>query len=566
MIARRLPRDDVWSLVSYLNRMLTQNYSDVASTVARTAKASIEPVTADDLLAAGGRPAEWLTYSGSYTGQRYSRLRQINRENVGNLRVDWERQFSTTEDKVETSPIVRGSMMFVTEPPNRVHALDAASGRVLWTYSRDLPSRLLLCCGPVNRGVALLGSRVIFGTLDAHLVALEAATGKVIWDIEVADHERGYSITGAPLAVEDMVLTGVAGGEYGTRGFVDAYDAASGKRRWRFYTIPARGEPGSETWGTDPAESGGSPTWLTGSFDPSLRLIYWGTGNPSPNYYGAGRNGDNLYCNSVVALEADTGKLRWYFQFTPHDLHDWDSVQIPVLVDRVLDGSRRKVLAWANRNGFYYLLDRATGKFLLGTPFVRQNWADGVDDKGRPRVRPGSNPSRAGALVYPSVTGGTNWWSPTYDPELELMYVPTIDRGSIFYTRADLTRDELGENLGGDTVMLTSEEMAVAIKAFEVTSGRLRWQYLRPPRKAPGQMGGLLSTAGKIIFGGDLETVFALDAETGAKLWDLEVGGLVQAAPVSYEIAGRQYLAIAAGRSILSFALPNSKNPGARAK
>jgi alcohol dehydrogenase (cytochrome c) len=558
MVARRLSRDDTWKLVSYLNRTLIPHYSDLTSSGSVPASASVEPVTAANLLDADGRPAEWLMYSGSYSGQRYSRLRQINRENVGQLHVAWERQFSTAEDKVETSPIVRGSTMFITEPPNRVHALDAVSGRVLWTYSRDLPSRLVLCCGSVNRGVALLGNRVFVGTLDAHLVALDAGTGKVIWDVEVADHKAGYSITGAPLVVDDMVVTGIAGGEYGIRGFIDAFDAASGTRRWRFYTIPAAGEPGRETWGADSTEKGGSPTWLTGSFDPALRLIYWGTGNPSPNYYGAGRSGDNLYSNSVVALDADSGKLRWYFQFTPHDLHDWDSVQIPVLVDPVLAGSSRRLLALANRNGFYYLLDRTTGKFLLGAPFVKQTWADGLDDKGRPRVRPESVPSRAGAAVYPSVTGGTNWWSPTYDPEFQVMYVPTIDRGSIFYARPDLARDELGENLGGETVMLPNEEMIVAVKALEVTSGRVRWQYLRPPRKAPGQMGGLMSTAGKIVFGGDFETLFALDAETGAELWNLDVGGLVQAAPVSYEIAGRQYLAVAAGRSILAFTLPQS--------
>jgi alcohol dehydrogenase (cytochrome c) len=557
MVGKQLPRDDVWRLVMYLSQILVE-YNAEATSIG-DGGLLIAPVAAADLQNAEKHIGEWLTYSGSYSSQRYSRLREINRQNIGQLRVEWQRQLTTSEDKVETSPIVRGSAMFVTEPPNRVLALDAATGRVRWTYSRDLPLQLVVCCGPVNRGVALLGSRVFVGTLDAHLVALDADTGKVVWDVAVADSSGGYSITGAPLAVGDMVLTGVAGGEYGIRGLIEAHDAASGKLRWRFYTVPAAGEPGSETWQGSSLRNGGAPTWVTGSFDPELRLIYWGVGNPAPNFYGGNRNGDNLYSNSVVALDADSGKLRWYFQFTPHDLHDWDASQIPVLVDEVVDKSRRKLLAFANRNGFYYLLDRATGEFLVGTPFVKQTWADGLDAKGRPRVRPESVPSRQGAIVYPSVTGGTNWWSPTYDPQSELMYVPTIDRGSIFYEYPDLPRDKMGENLGGDTIMLPDEYMIVAVKALELMTGRVRWQYLRPPRKRPGQMGGLMSTAGGIVFGGDLESLFALDAQTGAELWHFEAGGLVQAAPVSYALGGRQYIAVAAGRNILAFALPHSE-------
>jgi alcohol dehydrogenase (cytochrome c) len=552
MVGRRMAREDVWRLVSYLQRTLVETVAPESA----PAVLSLEPVTAEELRSAEKRPAEWLTYSGSYSGDRHSGLKQINRGNAADLRVEWQRQLETPMDKVETSPLVRGSMMFVTEPPNRVHALDAVSGRVLWTYTRDLPSRLSVCCELVNRGVALLGDRVFVGTVDAHLVALDARTGKVIWDVEVADGSKGYAITAAPLALDDMIVTGVAGGEYGIRGFVDAYDAASGRRRWRFDTIPEAGQPGSETWGGDSRRAPGGPTWLTGSYDPELRIIYWGVGNPSPNFYGEQRTGDNLYTNSVVALDADSGKLRWYFQFTPHDLHDWDSAQIPVLADVVVGGTKRKLLAWANRNGFYYLLDRTTGEFLLGTPFVKQTWANGLDEKGRPRTRPESIPSPQGSLVYPSVTGGTNWWSPAYNPELHLVYVPTIDRGSVFYSLPDMPLDDLGEDLRGNVSMLPNEEMIVAVKALEITTGRLRWQYFRPSRKRPGQMGGLLSTAGGIVFGGDLESLFALDSRTGAELWHFEAGGLVQAAPVSFDVGGRQFIAVAAGRSILAFALP----------
>jgi alcohol dehydrogenase (cytochrome c) len=550
--------------VSYLQKTLVESRPIESASNAVTLK----PVTAAELRGAAEQPADWLTYSGSYTSHRHSSLNQINRHNVAQLRVAWQRQFSTAAEKVETTPIVRGSTMFVTEPPNHVLALDSVSGRVLWTFSRDLQSPLFLCCGAVNRGVALLGSRVFVGTLDAHLIALDANTGLVAWDVAVGDNSKGYSITGAPLVIEDMVVTGVGGGEYGIRGFVDAYDAATGKRRWRFYTVPEVGQPGSETWQGNSGPLSGGPTWLTGSFDPELRLIYWGVGNPSLNFYGENRKGNNLYSNCVVALDPDSGKLRWYFQFTPHDLHDWDAVQIPVLVDAEMDGSKRKLMAWANRNGFYYLLDRETGKFLLGTPFVKQTWADGLDVNGQPRVRPESIPTPQGSLVYPSLNGGTNWWSPTFDPELGLMYVPTIDRGGIFYAWPDRPPDATGARLGGIDTKVPNEDMMVAVKALEVTTGRVRWQYSRqyssPERKANSQMGGLISTAGRLVFGGDGEAFIAWDAETGAELWRIETGGTIWAAPVSYEAGGRQFVAVATGRSIMAFSLPRSdsqRNP-----
>lgn len=560
MVGRKLPRDGAWRLVSYLQNTIVETRAEKPS----ASLVTVAPVTAEELRDAEAHSHEWLTYSGSYSGQRHSQLSQIRRENVSQLRVEWERQFSTSLDRVETSPVVRGTTMFVTEPPNRVLALNATTGEVIWTYSKAMPARLFLCCGQVNRGVAILGNRVYVGTLDAHLIALDAGTGKVEWDVAVGDASKGYSITGAPLAVDDMVLTGVGGGEYGIRGFVDAYDATTGKRRWRFYTIPEKGEPGSETWEGDSLLKGGAPTWLTGAFDPGLRLVYWGVGNPSLNFDGENRKGDNLYSNSVVALEADTGKLRWHFQFTPHDLHDWDAVQIPVLVDAEIDGAKRKLIAWANRNGFYYLLDRATGKFLLGTPFARQTWAEGLDSNGRPQVRPESVPNRQGSLVYPSLNGATNWWSPTYDPDLGLFYVPTIDRGGIFYIWPDRPPDEVGARLGGYDTKVPNEDMTVGVKALELRTGRLRWQFSRkysnPERKALNDMGGLVSTSGRLIFGGDGEIFQAWDAETGAELWRFETGGKITAAPVTYEQSGRQYVTVAAGRSILTFALPETKH------
>jgi alcohol dehydrogenase (cytochrome c) len=558
MVGRNMPRDDVWRIVYFIQQTMVQSKTEKAAGHALT----ITPVTAAEIGAAADHPAEWLTYSGSYSAQRHSRLRQISRENVSHLQLQWIRQLPTSAEHVETTPIVRGSTMFITEPPNQTLALDALTGEVKWSFSRDLPVNLFLCCGPVNRGVAILGNRVYLGTLDAHLIALDADTGKVVWDVAVADSSKGYSITAAPVAVEDMILTGVGGGEYGIRGFVDAYDAASGHRRWRFYTIPEPGQAGSETWGPKSIKIGGAPTWLTGSFDPELRLLYWGVGNPSLNFYGGDRPGDNLYSNSVIALNVDTGKLQWYFQFTPHDSHDWDSVQIPVLVDAAIDGAPRKLMAWANRNGFYYLLDRTNGRFLTGTPFVKQTWADGLDSNGRPRVRPESVPSREGSLVYPSLNGATNWWSPTYDPDTQLFFVSAIDRGGIFYSWPDRPPDPTGARLGGFDTKVPNEDMTVAVKALELRTGQVRWQYTRqyssPERKALSAMGGLLSTAGRLVFAGDGETFLALDADSGRELWHFDTGGNIAAAPITYEEAGRQYVAIAAGRGILTFALPPS--------
>lgn len=560
MVGRNLPRDDVWSIVYFIQQTIVEAKAENAAGNAVT----IKPVTAAEIATAADHPAEWLTYSGSYSAQRHSQLRQITRENVGQLQLQWVRQLPTSAEHVETTPIVRGSTMFITEPPNQTLALDALTGEVKWTYSHDLPAKLFLCCGPVNRGVAILGNRLFVGTLDAHLIALDADTGKVVWDVTVADSSKGYSITGAPLVVDDMVLTGVGGGEYGIRGFIDAYDATSGQRRWRFQTIPEPGQPGSETWGPKRIQSGGAPTWLTGAFDPELRLLYWGVGNPSLNFYGGDRPGDNLYSNSVVALDVDTGKLRWYFQFTPHDSHDWDSVQIPVLVDAVLDGAPRKLMAWANRNGFYYLLDRTNGKFLAGRPFVKQTWADGLDGNGRPKVRPESIPSREGALVYPSLNGATNWWSPTYDSDSQLLFFSAIDRGGIFYAWPDRPPDATGAHLGGYDTKVPNEDLTVAVKALELRTGQIRWQYTRqyssPERKASSAMGGLVSTAGHVLFAGDGEMFLAFDTDTGKELWRFATGGDITAAPITYEQNGRQFVTIAAGRSIMSFALPPGRH------
>jgi alcohol dehydrogenase (cytochrome c) len=401
-----------WSLLSVLLASFGCQPVDRDSTEPETASITSTAVTYERIRDAESDPGNWLTYSGQYHSQRHSPLDQIRRSNADRLRVKWAYQLHTLNE-VETSPLVVDGIMYLTRSPSDVIALDAKTGRPFWTYEHQLDPEVNFCCGEQNRGVAILGDRLYLGTLDAHLVALDSKTGFVKWDVDVADSKAGYSKTAAPLAVKDMIVSGIAGGEFGIRGFLDAYDAETGERVWRFQTIPGEGEPGNETWEGDSWKTGGSPTWMTGSFDPELNLIYWGTGNPGPDWNGEVREGDNLYSDSVVALDADTGELKWYFQFTPHDVHDWDACQIPVLFDAEYQGRPRKLMAWGNRNAFFYLLDRETGEFLLASEFAKQTWAERIDENGRPVRLPNTFPSPEGALVYPSVNGAANWWSPT---------------------------------------------------------------------------------------------------------------------------------------------------------
>jgi alcohol dehydrogenase (cytochrome c) len=364
-------------------------------------------------------PGNWLTYSGNYASHHYSRLDQINRSNVSLLKVAWMYQVRGRQH-FETTPLVFDGVMYITDPPSDVTALDLRTGRPIWHYRPDIRQGVPVCCGQVNRGVAALGDQIFVNTIDAHLVALDARTGRVRWDVEVADWKLAYSMTAAPLAIKDKIIVGIAGAEYGVRGFLDAYDAKTGRRLWRFWTTPGPGEPGNETWSGESWKQGGATTWVTGSYDPELNLLYWGTGNPGPDYDGSVRLGDNLYSDSVIALDADTGRLKWHFQFVPHDVNDMDSNQIPVLLDANWNGTPRKLMLFANRNAFYYVLDRATGEFLQATQFTRQTWAKGIDARGRPMPNPDSAPSERGAVVYPDDDGSANWFSPTYSPRTKL--------------------------------------------------------------------------------------------------------------------------------------------------
>lgn len=522
-------------------------------------------VSADRLLHPSDEPQNWLTYSGDYFSHRHSLLRQVDPANVKNLELKWVFQAQSFQ-KFEATPLVVNGIMYLTQAPNDVVALDAKTGRVFWIYNHALSPAARACCGTVNRGVAILDDTLFMATVDAHLIALDARNGGRLWNTTVADPAAGYAMTLAPLVVKDKVLVGVAGGEFGIRGFVAAYDARTGKELWRSYTIPGPGEPGHDTWQGDDWKHGGAPVWLTGSYDPALNLVYWGTGNPGPDFNQAQRPGDNLYADSVLALDADTGKLKWHFQFTPGDPYDYDSVQIPVLVDTNWNGRPRKLMLWANRNGFFYVLDRTSGEFLLGRPFVKVNWASGLDAKGRPI----ETPQPQGSATYPGVTGGTNWYSPSYSPRTGLFYVAAWEEfGAVFIPEwseykegqrfgggASLSAIEGGEQPGlrrrSPVNSYTDRTAHGAIVAIDPLTGSRKWTF----EMYDVTMSGVMSTASDLVFAGGREGYFhALDARTGAPLWKVQLGGEIASGPMSYQVDGKQYVAIAGGNGLFVFAL-----------
>ena len=517
-----------------------------------TAQAAFAQVPYERLRDAQDQPESWLTYSGSYRSDRFSNLDQITPENIANLRTAWVYQVPDL-NIVEATPLVVDGVMYITEPHSRVAALDARSGRVLWTWSPTMSKDLrFIGFPPVNRGVAILDDTVFVGTLDAHLVALDARSGAVRWDIIVADNSTGHSLTVAPLAIDGKIIIGISGGEAGIRGFLDAYDAKTGEREWRFWTIPDPDDPGADTWGGESWRTGGGATWLTGSFDPELNLIYWGVGNPAPDWNGDVRPGDNLYTCSLIAVDAETGELRWHFQYTPHDVHDWDANQIPVLLDATIDEQSRKLVAMANRNGFYYLLDRETGEFLLGTEYAKQTWAEGLDALGRPIVKPGVEPSVEGTLVYPSLQGATNWFSPSYSSQTGLLYVSVREMGSLYFKGEAEYIPGTYFTAGGEQA-LSGDDASGAIRALDVKTGEVRWNF---PLYSP-PWSGVLSTAGGLVFGGTEEgNFFALDALTGDVAWEFQTGGSIRANPISFSLDDKQHIAIAAGQALFVFALP----------
>lgn len=502
--------------------------------------------------AAVAEPGNWLTHHGSYAGHRHSLLSEFTPANITELKPAWVYQ-SREAGKWECTPIVVDGVMYITERPNIVTALDARTGRVIWTYRRPLPTDVPGCCGPVNRGLAILGDALFLTTFDAHVVCIDANTGQERWDVTVADYKTGHSMTAAPLAVKDKVIVGISGGEFGIRGFLDAYDPATGRQLWRLWTIPAPGEPHHETWGTDGEtwKKGGGATWVTGTYDPELNTVYWGTGNPAPDYNDDNRPGDNLYTNSVLAIDPDTGKLRWHFQYTPHDTHDWDSNQVPMLIDTVIAGQPRKLLVQANRNAFFYVLDRTNGRFITGRAFGKQTWASGLDVNGRPLELPNTRPTPEGTLVYPGLEGIVNWPPPSYSPRTKLFYVQAKEnQGQYFYKLKP--NEEPGENYeGGGTRNVLGEEPRGMIKAIDPTTGEVRWEF---PQQSSSNCGVLTTTAG-LLFSGTREGQFyALDAAEGRLLWRFMTGGAIHGGPVTFLVDGRQHIAVAAGQGLFVFA------------
>jgi len=507
-------------------------------------------VIASASLAAQQRNGDWPMYSGNYRSERYSPLTQITASNVSKLHPIWVYQ-PPGAGSLETTPLVVDGVMYATAGPTAVQAIDIRSGRPLWEWTRPIPASVLNLGFPrVNRGVAYADGRVYVGTLDGYLVALDARSGIERWTVHVGENPLGHSVTAAPLVVDNKVIVGVSGGEAGIRGFLDAYDARTGKQVWRFWTIPSPGEPGSESWPGDSWVHGGGATWLTGSYDPELKLLYWGTGNPGPDWNGDSRVGDNLYTSSIVAIDVETGKAKWHFQHTPHDVHDWDSNQIPVLVDAEINGRMRKLIVQANRNAFFYVLDRQTGEFILGAPYAKQTWAKGLDAAGRPIVIPGMEPSEKGTLVYPSLQGSTNWASPSYSPQTGLLYVPTREMGSIYFKTPAEYRP--GTYYTGGSERRLDEESWGAVRAIDVKSGRKVWDFELPTPS----WAGVLSTAGGLVFSGSNEgNVYALDAKTGKPLWEFQTGGAVRSGPMSFEFDGKQYVAVAGGHALFLFGL-----------
>ena len=538
----RLSAAEIADLLAFLGR---QSLRDSA-TVVQSVTAPVSTGARYDLIREGAGD-NWLTYAGDYAGHRHSPLTQISTANVRSLVSAWVYHVDGATH-LEATPLVYDGIMYVTNG-NEVHALDARTGRPIWKYRDELAKR-----SDVNRGVAILGDSVFFVTSDAHLVALNRKTGGGLWDREFADTKRGAFATLAPMAVKDRVIVGVSGGDTGVRGFLAAFSAATGEELWRFWTVPAKGEPGAETWGELGPEWGGAATWLNGTYDPELNLLYWTTGNPWPDFYGGARRGDNLYSDSLLALDAGTGKLKWYFQFTPHDTHDWDAQAWPVLLDTTYEGRARKLMLHANSNGYFYVLDRETGEFLRATPFVeRLNWAKGIAPKGKPIANPGMEPSPNGTRVCPSVRGATNWMSPSYNPGTGLLYVPTLEQCDL-YTSSAKTPEPMKNFAGTGGESISKEPGKFYVRALDPLTGEKRWDYLMTGH-GDSWAGTVSTAAGLVFFGDDDSQLVALDAATGRHLWHYFLGQTITASPITFMADGKQYVTIAAATDVFTFAL-----------
>ena len=539
--------EETRDLLAYLTRLSTSAGGGTITGATRMG----EGVPWNDI--AHPKPGTWPTYHGNESGNRFSNLDQINTNNVSGLTAKW--MFPITAPRaLENTPLVVDGVMYVTTV-NEVWALDARGGRQIWHYSRPrTPGVIGDAESGINRGVAILGDRVFLVTDNAHLIALHRFTGQLLWDVEMADYHKHYGATSAPLVVKDLVISGTSGGDEGIRGMLSAFKAATGELAWRFWTVPAPGEPGSETWVGRAWEHGCASTWLTGTYSPEDDTVYWPTGNPCPDYNGDERKGDNLYSSSVVALNPDTGKLKWHFQFTPHDLHDWDATETPMLVDTNFHGSPRKLLLQGNRNGFFYVLDRTNGKFLLAKPFVKNlTWASGIGADGRPILRPDSDPTPEGTRTCPSVSGATNWPATAFSPSTGLFYMVGSESCNTF-TKNDIWWIPGKSFYGGGTRREATDVDTHFVKAIDIQTGNTAWEL---PNTGGGNEGsGVMATAGGLIFFGDASGAFiAADAKTGKLLWHFNAGQQWKGAPMTYTIGGVQYIGVAGGNTILAFAL-----------
>ena len=493
---------------------------------------------------------DWPSYNGDPGGNRYTRLTDINKSTIAHLAPRWVFPLPGSANS-QVTPTVVGGIMYVAAL-NECFALDAGTGRQIWRYQHPRTPGMFT---NVNRGVAVAGDRVFMETDRAHILALNRFTGELLWDTQLEDWRKNYSASSAPLAAGNLIISGVSGGEHGANGFVAAHDQATGKEVWRFWTVPRRGEPGSETWQGKDIDHGGAPTWFTGSYDPVLDLLYWPTGNPSKEYNGDDRQGDNLYSDSILALDRKTGALKWYYQFTPHDLWDWDATETSVLVDADWQGRPRKLMLHANRNGFFYVFDRQDGTLLLAKPFIKTiTWASGIGSDGRPIMLPNQAPTPEGTKVCPSQDGATNWYSPSFNPSTRLYYVQTFEKCSI-YTKRDHGDWETGKSyLGGSQQTAADPKPARILRAIDIRTGAIAWEL--PQRGNGSSWGGTLSTAsGLVIFGEDGGALMAADATSGTPLWKFQTNHTWKASPMSYMFDGRQYVAVAAGGIIMAFAI-----------
>jgi alcohol dehydrogenase (cytochrome c) len=528
-------------------------------------------VTFDRLLKANQEPWNWLTFGGTYQSIRNSHLSQITPQNAKDLELKWVFQ-ARWLDPYETTPLVVNGVLYTMQGDDVV-ALDATNGRLFWIYRYTPDAAARLCCGRISRGLAILGDTLYMAAVDAHLIAIDAKTGTPLWNTIVAKTASGYTMTVAPLVIKNKVIIGVAGGEYGIRGFIAAYDAYTGKEQWRFYTTAGPGDPGESTWGGDSWKHGGGSVWAAGSYDPDTNLTFWGVGNAGPDYNGDVRPGDNLYTSSMVALDADTGKLKWHYQANPHNEFDWDAVQVPLLADIKWHGDARKVILWADRNGFFYVLDRITGQFLSGKAFVKQNWNAGFDEHGRPIMTPNAKSSTEGTLIFPDNQGGTNWFSPSFSPQTGLFYVNARENYSTLFVKGDQEYEE-GNRYDGrghrpltrpTAVVGSDEEKFTAVRALDPQTGEKKWEFKLNSGNSlhtfegwqtNAGAAGILTTASDVLFTGGREGNFvALDARNGALLWKATLGGPMIMNPITYSVNGKQFVAVNAGTCLFVFGL-----------